>query len=67
VRNRFRYLLFLATGGPADPPAFESWESGWDAGDVFLASGERWFRIVQVEPERDGCDSAGVWVVEPVR
>jgi hypothetical protein len=68
VRNRFRYTLVLASGRPADPADFESGESDWDAGDVFLAPGERWFRILRVEPHADvaGVDREAVWTVERI-
>jgi hypothetical protein len=65
-------LLVLASGEPADPPAFNTILPTWREGDEFLA-GENLqrFRIVAIAPVVDEADEAGeffdaFWLVEAV-
>ena len=62
----FRSLLVLERGKPADPAAFLSATSEWQAGDPFTAEdGSRW-RIVAIEPGTSDTGFDALWRVEPL-
>jgi hypothetical protein len=63
----YRFLLVLANGEAADPPAFVSAVPGWNVGDTFEAGGRR-FRILEISSREMAEVTAhafeAVWTVE---
>ena len=67
----FRYLLVLANGEPADPPAFIVATPTWKVGDEFFTGVDEFWRILAIDTDIDEelveRGFHAVWPVEPIR
>jgi hypothetical protein len=67
VAPAYRFLLMLANGEAADPPAFLTERREWQPGDVFVAANGRAFRIVDTDAEIEVAGMVlfdAIWTVE---